>query len=151
MKRRIAVLGLTVAMCVSVVSGQAEYRLNEIPPGALNVSGDAMGDLLRLMQRLRQTASSVSQAQLPGPLVVNVESVEPKFTRVHLTQHGRELATLESTAFTVTMGADGTTISASGRVKMKSASGRTLWTDDGLELRTGPAGDFTETSRTVSR
>ena len=133
MNRRFVVLGLALAMCGtgSAVAGQSETRLSELAPDAVQMQGSAMAMSLRAMQHRGL-----------GPLVVTVESVGPSFTRIHLIQQGVELATFESAAFTVTSGADGTTITSSGRVRMRTSSGRMRWTDDGLEVRTSAAGEF---------
>jgi hypothetical protein len=148
MNRRFAVLGLAVALSGAVVAGQTPYRLNEIPPDALEMPSSAMGALLRM----RQSVSHAANPSQPwAPLVVTVEAVGPKLTRVRLTQQDLPLATFEAAAFTVTTGTDGTTIAASDRVKMHTSSGRTLWTDDGFELRTDTAGRILETSGQAGR
>ena len=152
MIRRLAVLGLAVAMCATLVAGQTEYRLNEIPPDAQEMPANAMARLLQMVQTLRgHNSGAANPAQQLGPLVVSIELVGPKLTRLHLTQHGSKLATLESAAFTVTTGTDGTTITASNRVKMQIAAGRTIWTNDGFDLRTGPRGEILEATPTTGR
>ena len=140
MNRRFAVLGLVLAMCGtgSTVAGQSETRISELAPDAVRVDTALMAALLRMRQ---DSWRRDNPGQQLGPLVVTVESVGPKFTRIHLTQNGVTLGTFESTAFTVTTGAEGTTITSSNRVRTRNGS-RMSWTDDGFEVRTSPAGEI---------
>jgi len=53
--------------------------------------------------------------------VVRMSSGGPEFTRIHLTRKGTEELTLESSAFTVTVEASGTTITSRDRTALIGA------------------------------
>ena len=114
MKRRIAVLGLALAMSATGTAEQTIVPLSEAG------------------------AARPSEAMTVRVELVRMASGGPAFTRIHLTRRGTEELILESSGFTVQVTPTETTIRSLGRLVMVGE--QTTGHGSNSELRFGPDG-----------
>lgn len=84
------------------------------------------------------TATEIDRGQLPEPLIISVEYVNPQLTRIHLSMGGVDKGILESTAFTLTTGPGGVTVASSDKV-MVVTSHQSVSVGN-IKLTIGPGG-----------
>ena len=105
MIRRLAVLGLAVAICGALVAGQTAQTDAPVTPELLQQDGP----VVKLGHSNPPVGLPTGQSR-PGPLSLRVESVGPLLTRISLMRDGAEELALTGGSFTATTDAKGTTI-----------------------------------------
>ena len=164
MNQHVVVIGLALAMFGTVVAGQTAQKDAPVPimplgqtppttaPGPITVIDEtsprstpvpitpATGGFSNAYPNPRRGSQAyrVVQAQ-QGQTTFRVESGGPKLMRVHIATDGVEQAVLESVGFTVTTGASGTTLTASGPVMFSLSDGK-KFSLSGVDMHFGPTG-----------